>query len=84
MIEPIKWKRKYAFDTLAVGEEMVIPIEHSAQRVTIASSAWYFTKRYGWRFHTNLVAVDEHGVVDTGRKRNRIITSNAVRVTRIA
>jgi hypothetical protein len=81
MLEPIPWKRKYPFDTIPVGGQLVIPISHHGQRTTIASAARHFTKRYGWRFRTNLVAFDKHGVIETG-KINR--TGNAVRVTRIA
>jgi hypothetical protein len=72
--------RLYRFDLLDVGEHFDVKLRSHGHRISIASTARQYSRRYGGRFRTEQIKIDELGI-DRNRKRG---TATHVRVTRLA
>lgn len=74
--------RKYRFGDLNVGDHFDVKLRSHGHRISIAASAHAYSVKYGGRFETRQIRIDQHGLDRSYRPTTD--TATHVRVTRIA
>ena len=55
--------RKYHFGDLQIGESFVVPLRSGGHRTSIASAANYHERRYGGKFETRVVRIEDNRLI---------------------